>query len=238
MLDYLVITAAGQGSRFELEGYALPKPLILFKQKPLFYWAVESALNSLGFKNILFVVQKKHEREFGISGIIKKYYPKADVKIIDRLTRGAAETAYLATEHLQSDCSVAFLDCDLFFSLPKIKSQDLWRNSENVAALCTFDSQSPNYSYVEIKDEKIVAVREKAVVSNDAVGGFYLFRSVGFFKKTYLSYIKTSSASEFYMSGLFNLIAATGNCILQIKLDKHVSLGTPRELDSAEAFIE
>lgn len=235
-MDYLVITAAGQGSRFQVEGFDLPKPLVLFKEKPLFYWAVESALNSISFRKVLFVVQKIHEQDFSISSIINSYYPDAQVIIIDTLTRGAAETAYISTQELEGDCSVAFLDCDLIFTFPKIDDKELWEHPKINSGLCTFESQSPNYSYIEIKDEEIVGVKEKVVVSNSAIAGFYLFRTVDFFKKNYLSYIAEKPKSEFYMSGLFNKIAISGGVIRKIDLIKHVSLGTPQELELAKSF--
>ena len=67
----IVIPMAGAGSRFQEAGYALPKPLIDVKGKPMIQVAVEN-INIDG--NYIFIVQKEHRQRYNLDTIIVAVY--------------------------------------------------------------------------------------------------------------------------------------------------------------------
>ena len=53
-----VIAMAGSGQRFIDKNYNIPKPLIIIKKKPMFYYATKSLPSTK--KIFLFVIKKLH----------------------------------------------------------------------------------------------------------------------------------------------------------------------------------
>ena len=83
------------------------------------------------------------------------------------------------------------------------------------------------------EDGFVTEAKEKEVISNNAVGGFYYFRT----GKMFVEYAKNmvqqenmKSKGEYYICPVFNLLLEDG---LKIGIDrnsKHIILGTPEDL--------
>lgn len=234
----LVVLAAGRGSRFTRAGIYTPKPLVIFREKPLFWWAAESAISSGAFSNIHFAVLREHVTDYKIDKEIAKFYPQALIHIIEEVTSGAAETAALAAKEITSTMPIAFVDCDLAFSFAKKQEfTPLLQNQFN-AALCLFSSSDPAFSYAIFnKNGEITGTIEKKVCSEWAIGGLYAFQSVNYFLEQYFEYQKNCTYSELFLSGIMNNIVTIGK-VLPIYLLKHLSLGTPPDIEAASKLAK
>lgn len=73
---YLIMPMGGAGSRFYVNGYKMPKPLIKIHGKPFFYWATQSIDQFMDVIDITYVVLRKHVVENKIDEKIKEYYPE------------------------------------------------------------------------------------------------------------------------------------------------------------------
>ena len=232
----LVVIAAGAGTRFIECGIVQPKPLILYHDKPLFWWSAMSALSSGVFSTLHFVVLREHIEKFSIDEEIKSYFNLAKIHVIESVTRGAAETAAIVSNKLPKDASVAFLDCDLAFSLSNTSSFECLLNQNFQASLCIFNSVNPCYSYVKFDEfGNVFGTVEKKAASKFAIAGLYAFKSVSFFLNHYELYAVRCEYPEFFMSGVFNIIVENGHKINTVLLSCHLSLGTPEELVIANA---
>ncbi len=229
----LVVIAAGRGSRFTKAGIRTPKPLVQFREKPLFWWAAESSMSSRAFSQIHFAVLREHVTDYKINKEIEKFYPQALIHIIEDVTSGAAETAALVAKKITSTMPIAFVDCDLAFSFAKTQEFTPLLHKQFNAALCLFRSSDPAFSYAIFnKNGEITGTVEKKVCSEWAIGGLYAFQSANYFLEKYSEYQKQCTYSELFLSGIMNNVAKDGK-ILPILLPKHLSLGTPSDIEAA-----
>lgn len=230
----LVVIAAGNGSRFTKAGIQLPKPLVQYREKPLFWWATQSALSSNNFSRIHFAILRKHVVAEELDKKIKNLYPNAVLHIIDEITSGAAETAAIIANKLPINTPLAFVDCDVAFSFANKQPFDFLIASNSIAALCVFDSNNPEFSYVLYNEEnEICGTIEKSVRSKSAICGLYGFKSAQIFLKNYIEYKKNCPYNELFLSGVFNILLAKKEKVCLIELSNHISLGTPSDLINA-----
>ena len=133
---------------------------------------------------------------------------------------------------------ILFNDCDHLFvcrAFNEFCAKGGFANGP-AGALLTFESDSPAYSYLQYgADGNVCHTVEKQVVSHDAICGAYYFKD----KKTYADacaeYLKNCEYKEFFVSGIYNVLAAQGARIAGFACDLHLPFGTPDEYRAAEA---
>ena len=93
----ILIPMAGEGSRFKIKGYELPKPLIKINGKSMIQTAIET-LNIAG--QYIFVVRKYEDDEhrLRLRKILEDTVDNPIIYEIDYLTDGATATCLLARE--------------------------------------------------------------------------------------------------------------------------------------------
>lgn len=231
---HLVMPMGGKGSRFSSLGYNLPKPLIPIYDKPFFYWAVKSITNFNDVIDITFVVLKEHILDYKIDEEIKKFFPNAKIVVLDHVLNGPVLTCLEGIKSISDEYPILINDCDHLFKCSEFN--DIWKNEDINSidgALITFKSNLPQFSYVIYKDGKIVGTIEKKVLSNDAICGAYLFKSKSQFLNLSNIYLNDCNYSEYFISGMYNVLAESGGNIVAFNTDFHVSFGTPAEYTEA-----
>ncbi len=237
------MTMAGEGKRFSDAGIKTPKPLIVYKDNPLFVNAAQS-LNGIDIASWTFVVRKEHINKFHIDNIIYKYYKDANVVSVEKTTSGAAHTAYLGIISLinsgiaAKDDSVIIMDCDV------IVEANNWKNvitsADATGVLLTFKSTDPRYSYIASKDNKVISTAEKIVISDNAITSPYFINRIKYFIDAFRDMYNRHTINnemtykEMYMSILYNFIIAQQHDVIYVPADKVTSLGTPEELSQAK----
>ena len=115
----LLITAAGKGSRFQLENIKTPKPLIRVKGKTL----LEHTLDSFNFKpddQLLIAVQRAHEIPNKLDNHLKRILPQVNLQWIEleAILPGQLFTAVTALEQHQPEQNLPLLihNCDTGFN--------------------------------------------------------------------------------------------------------------------------
>lgn len=105
----IVIPMAGHGSRFSIEGYNEPKPMLPINNIPMFIEATKCLPPT---QNIVFVCLEEHSNKYNYKNVIKKYYPHASVIEIDSVTDGQATTCKMGTMNVDINKPVFFSACD------------------------------------------------------------------------------------------------------------------------------
>lgn len=234
---HLIMPMGGKGYRFFKDGFSMPKPLIELEGKPFFYWAVQSVSKFVELEDISFVVLKEHIEQFNIDGIIRRYYPDARIVVIPEVLPGAVLTCMEGVKEIGDEAPILFNDCDHMFmsrgfydfcAEAKFDSPD--------AALLTFRSNEAKFSFIR-KDEtgKIIGTVEKQAVSELAICGAYYFRNSEIFLKAAEQYLTECSYEEFFVSGVYNVLAREGFTLKNFETDVHISFGTPEEYFAAAA---
>ena len=114
----ILIPMAGEGSRFAKEGYTFPKPLIDVAGKPM----IQRVVENLDFDaEYIFLVRKTHiEKYHGLLSTLKRITNgRCRHVVVDGLTEGAACTALLASEMIDTDESLLIANSDQIISYEK-----------------------------------------------------------------------------------------------------------------------
>lgn len=232
---HLIMPMGGGGTRFGTKGFNVPKPLIELRGKPFFVWAVQSVVKYVEVKDIIFVVLQEHIDKFEIDQKIFEYYPEAVIQIIPNVLNGAVLTCCEGFKAVDDNCPILFNDCDHAFICKSFYDYCKKGQFEEIdGALLTFNSNSPNYSYVQLDEQgNVVGTIEKVVASEEAICGAYYFRNKDIFKEAVTGYLDKCTYSEYFVSGVYNVMAEKKHKIVTFPTDIHISFGTPDEFDDA-----
>ena len=233
---HLIMPMGGGGTRFGNKGFRVPKPLIELQGKPFFFWAAQSVLKFINVTDMIFVVLQEHVDRFHIDKRILEFYPGARIRIIPCVLNGAVLTCCEGVKAVEDEGPILFNDCDHSFlcgSFYDYCNHAVFDGCDG--ALLTFQSDSPGYSYVKFsEDGKVIGTVEKIVASNEAICGAYYFKNREIFEKAVLSYLDRCAYQEYFVSGVYNELVASGKAIRTFQVDEHISFGTPSEYDEAQ----
>ena len=233
---HLVMPMGGAGSRFFKDGFVMPKPLIEIEGKPFLYWATRSIEKYVELADITFVVLKQHIAEFHIDEVILRYFQDAKIEVVDfeEVKSGPVMTCLAGLKRICDDQPVLFNDCDHMFSCSCF-AEDVNKESWDYdGALLTFESNQPQYSYIQYENKKIVGTVEKKVVSNHAICGDYIVRNAQLFREMAEIYLENCNYKEFFVSGIYNVMCQKNLIVQNYTVDFHVPFGTPAEYEQAK----
>lgn len=230
----IVIPMAGAGSRFSKAGFKTPKPLIDVQGKPMYQWATNSLPLEYASR-LIFIVREDAFTEQIIADINKTYGMfEPRIKVLESLSRGQAETVYLARDLMDLTQPTLIHNADTAFQSMDMPDDDVF------GGLVVFES-APNdvrWSFARTHDEqpdRVVEVREKKIISRLASTGTYYFSD-----SAWLMYsIKHSlmnditEQGEFYIAPLYNRAIEDGHYIQCLNCENFTCLGTPEELENA-----
>lgn len=233
---HLIMPMGGAGSRFFKNGFVTPKPLIEINGKPFLYWATRSIAKYTTLCDITFVVLKQHIKEFNIDKTILKYFPDAKIEAVDfeQVKSGPVMTCLAGLKNITDENPVLFNDCDHMFSCETFSRDMNEGDLDCDGALITFNSDQPQFSYVQYENGRVCGTVEKKVVSNHAICGAYIVRDAKTFREMAQEYLKNCNYSEFFVSGIYNVMCQKGLSVKNYTVDFHVPFGTPEEYEKAQ----
>jgi capsule biosynthesis phosphatase len=230
----IVVAMAGAGSRFAEKGYRLPKPLIPAFGEPMYRHAVRSLPLHLA-ERLIFLIRRdaqSSELQRDIHESFAAFHPL--IVEVDHLTRGQAETVLYARHKLAFHRPVLIHNADSAFEVTSYADFPLSADG----ALLLFRGSGNKWSYAEMDDEgRVTQVREKLAISPFASTGTYYFRS----SVQLLELIEHAMSreetvnGEFYIGPLYNVMAAQGQPIKGVEVERFISFGTPEDLKVSEA---
>jgi HAD superfamily hydrolase (TIGR01509 family) len=226
----VLIPMAGAGSRFAAAGYTFPKPLIDVNGKPMIQMVVEN-LNIDA--NFVFVVQKEHREKYNLDTLLNLIAPNCKVVEVDGLTEGAACTALLAKEFIDSDAPLFFANSDQFVEWDSNEFFYKMNETDADGGIVTFKATHPKWSFAKIDDNGIVTeVAEKNPISDLATVGFYYWKQGSDFVKYAEQMISKNVRvnNEFYVCPVFNQAIEGGKIIRTFDVPKMWGTGTPEDL--------
>jgi dTDP-glucose pyrophosphorylase len=209
----LVICMAGRNTRFHDVGIDVPKYLLPVSGRPLIEIIIENLMASNSFTNVYLVA---HERDLFFRGEVQISLQALGVKPENLIyigeTKGQADTANLSIEMLKLDVKepIVFHNADTILLGRDVgKSKDILFKGHGF--IDVFVAESPSYSYVDIRENRILEIVEKRVISKWATSGLYGFPSGSVFQsyfKEYLELAKLNESKELYISDVINVMLA------------------------------
>jgi capsule biosynthesis phosphatase len=231
----IVVAMAGAGARFADKGYGLPKPLIPAFGEPMYRHAVRSLPLHLAERLIFLIRQDAHTTQLR-RDIHESFAPFHPIIVeIDHLTRGQAETVLYARHKIAFHRPVLIHNADSAFEVTSFADFPLSADG----ALLLFRGSGTKWSYAEMDEQGLVTqVREKLAISPFASTGTYYFRS----SVQLIDLIQEAMSrddtvnGEYYIGPLYNVMAAQGQPIKGVEVDRFISFGTPEDLAASEAI--
>ena len=226
----VLIPMAGAGSRFQQAGYTFPKPLIDVKGKPMIQVVVEN----LNIKaNFIYVVQKSHREKYNLDTLLNLITPNCKIVEVDGITEGAACTALLAKEYIDSENPLFFANSDQFVEWDSNEFLYKMNETNSDGGIVSFRATHPKWSFAKVNDEGLVTeVAEKNPISDIATVGYYYWKKGSDFVKYSEEMIEQDVRvnGEFYVCPVFNQAIADGKEIRTFDIPKMWGLGTPEDL--------
>jgi len=234
----IIIPIGGKGERFKNKGYLNSKPLIDIFEKPMIFYVLDN-LNIKKHDKIYIIYNTILEKENFLQ-IIKNKYPLIVFIPLKKDTKGAAETIYfginIIINYIDNTKKNIILDCDTFYKEDILTT---YRNSihNNVVFYSEKKNEKPIYSYIQMdKNSKIIDIKEKDKISNNANTGAYCFENINELHK-YCKYILDNNIvfnNEPYTSCVISeMIKAEHDFYgIQLKDNDIISLGTPEDVDN------
>jgi NDP-sugar pyrophosphorylase family protein len=235
-----LITLAGRGHRFSIEGYNVPKPLIKVNDDYMIHEAIKCLPKA---DKYVFVCLREHVELYKIDEILLKKYINSEIIVIDEVTEGQACTAEIGINgsSIDLDESLLISSCDygLEWDEGKYKAIDadviVWTTIHNRA----FSNNPSSYSWLDVDGDKLLDTYVKQKVfddsyNNHAIVGTFYFKKAKYFidgvKKIYESDIRSNG--EFYIDNIFNTLTDLDVKIFDV--DKYHCWGTPEDLKNYE----
>tara|TARA_R110000822_G_scaffold142006_1_gene279943 strand:+ start:795 stop:2162 length:1368 start_codon:yes stop_codon:yes gene_type:complete len=226
----ILIPMAGAGSRFQQAGYVFPKPLIEVKGKPMIQVVVEN----LNIKaNFIYVVQKEHREKYNLDTLLNLITPGCKIIEVEGLTEGAACTALLAKDYINSNNPLLFANSDQFVEWDS--NEFLYKMNETNAdgGIVSFRSTHPKWSFAKVNEQGLVTeVAEKNPISDISTVGYYYWKRGSDFVKYAEDMIDNDirTNGEFYVCPVFNQAIKDGKEIRTFDVSEMWGLGTPEDL--------
>ncbi len=220
----ILIPLGGIGKRFGDFGYNKPKPLIKVLGKEIIFWLLESL--KLESSDRVYIAYNEILDYYDFSEIVKSKFPFINLMAIPS-TRGASETILLSLESFGIEGDLTILDGDTWYN------EDILGKVRNCGcnAVTYFTSTDPNpiYSYIQIQENKIVKIKEKNKISDNANSGCYVFSDTVELQKTILE-IGFDNEKELYTSQVIEKMIEKGSGFKPIKVEDFHVLGTPKQI--------
>lgn len=231
----IVVAMAGAGARFAHKGYHLPKPLIPVFDEPMYRHAIRSL--PLHLAERLICIIRRGPQSDGLRQDIQDTFAAFHpiVVEIDHLTRGQAETLLYARHHIAFHRPILIHNADSAFETQSLA--DFPPSADG--ALLLFRGSGKKWSYAAMDEHGLVSqVREKEPISSFASTGTYYFRSSVQMVDLIQDAISREETvnGEYYIGPLYNVMAAQGQKIQGIEVDRFINFGTPEDLAASEAL--
>lgn len=235
----IVIPMAGAGSRFSAAGYTFPKPLIDVEGVPMIQKVVDN-LNHFD-ADFIFLVQKEHLEKYNLETLLSTITNgRADIVVVDELTEGAACTALLAKDYINSSEDLIIANSDQIMQYSPENFKLLYQMGHSYSHGCsdfiwTFNATNPKWSFAKVSSYgNITEVAEKNPISNVATCGVYYWDQGSAFVSCAEEMIEREIRvnGEFYICPVYNIAIARGRKVWPFYVDKMWGIGTPEDLEA------
>jgi dTDP-glucose pyrophosphorylase len=230
----IVVPMAGRGQRFVDAGFADPKPLIPVLGVPMIELVISNLRPAIPHR-FHFLIQREHDRSYGLSEALRRWAPGCSVTFVDGITEGAACTVLLARDMIDDDAPLMIANCDQYIDadinayLAAMEAAD--------GLIMTMWADDPKWSFVR-RDAagRVTQVVEKEVVSNEATVGIYNFAKGRDFVRAANAMIAADQRvnGEFYVAPAYDMLIREGariECFGIGSVGKGMhGIGTPADL--------
>ncbi|MBO8240543.1 NTP transferase domain-containing protein [Prochlorococcus marinus XMU1412] len=244
----ILMPMAGEGKRFKIKGFTLPKPLIEVSGKNMF----QQALNDLPVMDSYHLVIKNNQlSNFRNLELIKENKKNnINLLVLDKPTKGQADTCLQAIENLSLNTPLTISACDMGIIFDYKNFKNLMDN-DNVDIIVWGCRGYPGaiknpQMYGWIIEEKniikkiIVKKNTKNPQDDPCVIGTFTFKKPEFFSKAAQILIekKHTVNNEYYVDSCINEAIGLGLNVVFMEVQFFLCWGTPNDLHTYKYWQE
>lgn len=232
----ILIPMAGLGSRFVKAGYKKPKPFIDVAGEPM----IVRVLENLKYTNAryILVAQNDHlQKEKELVEKIKKEFNAIFVSV-EKLTHGTVCTVLYARKFINNNDPLLIANSDQIIDNGIVRFIDDCNDRNLDGSIITFMDKykDPKWSFAKLgKNNLVVEVKEKEVISEFATAGIYLYKKGSDFVNAAIDMIVRNDRvnEEFYTCPTYNYAIKNGLKIgiYNIDFSQMHGIGTPEDLE-------
>lgn len=226
-----LLPMAGHGSRFRMQGYDTPKPLLPIRKNIM---AVE-ALNDLPETDSTTIISlREHD--------IKSYFSGKKIVELESTTNGQATTCMLALNDVEDNTPLTITACDngAMYN-PDLLEKMMNDSSIDVIVWCFTNNPTgklyPNmYAWLDVDSNgniKDVSIKKPFIDKSNthAIIGTMYFRKTKMFKDGYEYIVKNDirTNGEFYVDNILKPLIDEGLCLKAFVVDYYLCWGTPND---------
>ncbi|MBP5133434.1 glycosyltransferase family 2 protein [Pseudomonas protegens] len=145
--------------------------------------------------------------KYHLRNMVSQMHPTAVTFPVHKTTRGAACTALLASEFINSEDELIIISANEILDEPFDKVVTTFRNEGRDAGVVIFKSLHPRYAFVRLTAAgDVVEAAEKNPISHHAVSGMYWFNSGSMFVEAVKNMIRKDAKTNdaFYIAPALN----------------------------------
>jgi len=218
----IIIPLGGVGKRFSDNGYIKPKPLIKVLGKEIIFWVLDSL--NLSESDSVYIPYNEFLDGYNFKEIVNSKYPTIKLTSLPP-TNGPCETIKCCINHFNIQGKIVLLDGDNWYEEDIISKVRKFKH--NLSVYFKDTSPEPLFSYLNLKGDKIVEIKEKIKISDNANTGCYVFNN----SNEVLKYIdKIEKNEEHYISDIISMMIKDGIDFLSHKINNYHVLGTPQQI--------
>lgn len=230
-----VFCLAGKGERFKKKGYTIPKFLLPLKDDKSILENSLKELNCNKLVNFFLICNDKDKKwHSDLVNIFNKFEYKFQIYFIPD-SNGQAHSANIISKKIKNNSPLFFFNGDTIIkdrNLVEFSKKMLESNS--LGLIDTFFSNEKHFSYIKERNNYVVEIKEKIVISNMASSGLYLFKDSRTYEKYYKK-LSQYSRKEKFISEVYEKMLSEGKRIsysFSKDQKKTIILGTPEQYNS------
>lgn len=212
----IVVPMAGKSIFFEGDEYKFPKPLIEIGDKTMIQLSFENLNTISEKKHFIYILNEADCIKYHLDSLISIMMNKQshEIKILKNQTQGAAATVLFSVDQINNDEELIICNYDQLFNVDLNEIIKGFRKNNYEAAVITFNTLHPRWSYVLADDEGLILeASEKKPISNNAIAGFYYFQNGSFFVEAAMNMIKKDANVD----GLYFIAPSLNELVLKNK---------------------
>ena len=151
---------------------------------------------------------------------------------LDKSLNGQLLTSLQAIDFFGIKGEILIHNCDTFYKINNNTFNSL-KNRDSFGIIPYFNAEGFNWSFIKIKEELIVEVKEKERISNNCSVGTYYFNDADKFSNLASQYIhenKDKSVNEYYIAPIYDYALSKSLNVYPLKCDYVKVYGTCSEL--------
>jgi dTDP-glucose pyrophosphorylase len=236
---------AGKDAAFAEAGYPYPKNLTEIDGLPLVQQVIRGLLPLTETRQSIrftFLVKAEEIAQFHTDSVLQLLVPDARVIPVEESTGGAACTALLAIETINTEEPLLICNGDMVVDANLVEMMRDFQKRDLDGGILVFEAVHPRWSYVKTDASGyVIETAEKRPISKLATAGLYYFRQGRDFARATMNMIKKDAhtGGQFYVCPAYNelILQQKKIGVYEIPRSSYHSLADPRSVGDYEEFL-